>query len=211
MSATFAAPNEKPGAGAFLEAVKARRTIYALSKDSPIPDERIIEIVNEAVKHCPSSFNSQSSRAVVLLGAHHDKLWDFAKAAIKAVVPAEAYSASEQRLNGFQNGHGTVLFFEDEAVVKGLQDAMPTYAAHFPAWSEHAHGLLAFTVWTALEAEGLGANLQHYSPLIDADVSREFSTPESWKLKAQLVFGTPTAPAGPKEFKPLEERVKVFQ
>lgn len=81
----------------------------------------------------------------------------------------------------------------------------------FPTWAEHAHGLTVFTIWTALSAEGLGASLQHYNPLIDADVAKEFSLPESWKLRAQLVFGKPEAPAGDKEFKPLEDRVKVFQ
>ncbi|BGP37006.1 Putative nitroreductase [Rhodotorula kratochvilovae] len=210
--ATFAAPaTGSADSTSFLDAVKARRTIYALSKSSPIPDERIVELVNFAVKHCPSSFNSQSTRAVVLLGAHHDKLWNIAKAQIKAIVPAENWPASEQRLNGFQNGYGTVLLLEDQAVVKGLQENIPLYAEHFPIWSEHAHGLTAFTIWTALSAEGLGANLQHYNPLIDADVAKEFSLPETWRLRAQLVFGKPEQPAGDKEFKPLEERVKVFQ
>ena len=50
------------GSATFFEAVKGRRTIYALSSESTIPDEKIQEIVAEAVKHAPSSFNSQSSR-----------------------------------------------------------------------------------------------------------------------------------------------------
>ncbi|GAA5849742.1 hypothetical protein JCM9279_002002 [Rhodotorula babjevae] len=212
MSAAYAAPaTGSADSASFLDAVKARRTIYALSKSSPISNDRIIELVNFAVKHCPSSFNSQSTRVVVALGPHHDKVWSIAKDQIKAVVPAENWPASEQRLNGFQNAYGTVLLFEDQAVVKGLQENIPAYAEHFPTWSEHAHGIVAFTIWTALEAEGLGANLQHYNPLIDADVAKEFSVPESWKLRAQLVFGKGEAPAGDKEFKPLEDRVKVFQ
>jgi len=212
MSATYAAPaTSSADSTSFLDAVQARRTVYALSKSSPISNDRIVELVNFAVKHCPSSFNSQSTRALVVLGDHHDKVWQIAKDKIKAIVPAENWPASEQRLNGFQNAYGTVLMFEDQAVVKGLQDNIPLYAEHFPTWAEHAHGLTVFTIWTALSAEGLGASLQHYNPLIDADVAKEFSLPESWKLRAQLVFGKPEAPAGDKEFKPLEDRVKVFQ
>ena len=58
----------------FNEAVKARRSIYALSASSPISDAAITTIVNEAVKHSPSSFNSQSSRAILLLGEEHTKI-----------------------------------------------------------------------------------------------------------------------------------------
>ncbi|GAA6005282.1 hypothetical protein JCM10207_002925 [Rhodosporidiobolus poonsookiae] len=212
--ATFAAP-ATPAGGAdklsFLEALRNRRTHYALSKASPVSNERIVELVNEVVKHAPSSFNSQTTRALVVFGDHHDKVWDIAKAQIKAIVPEDKWEASNQRLSGFQGAYGTVLLYEDQDVVKGLQQNIPLYAEHFPVWSEHTHGIHAFALWTALEAEGLGANLQHYNPLIDADVAKAFDIPAAWKLRAQLVFGKPEAPAGEKQFKPLEERVKVFQ
>ena len=91
---------------AFFQAVTARRTIYQLSASSPIPDAKIVELVNDAIKHSPTSFNSQSSRAVVLLGDDQKKVWDFAKEAVKAVSPADKWPASEARLNGFQNAYG---------------------------------------------------------------------------------------------------------
>lgn len=65
-------------------------------------------------------------------------------------------------------------------------------------------------VWTALEAEGLGCNLQHYNPLIDVKVANEWGIDSEWGLKAQMVFGKPTAPPGPKQMIPAEERMKVF-
>lgn len=65
-------------------------------------------------------------------------------------------------------------------------------------------------LWTALELEGLGANLQHYSPLIDEKVAATWKLPASWKLNAQLVFGGRAAEPGEKQFKPLDERVKFF-
>ena len=50
------------GSAAFFEAVKGRRTVYTITPESTIPDEKIEAIIAEAVKHAPSSFNSQSSR-----------------------------------------------------------------------------------------------------------------------------------------------------
>ncbi|KAM0754383.1 Nitroreductase [Meredithblackwellia eburnea MCA 4105] len=197
------------GSAPFISYLIARRSIYQLSNSSPISNEKILEIVHDIVKHSPTSFNSQSSRALVLFGDEHRKVWDFTKDAIKAIVPAEAWPASEGRLNGFQGAYGTIVLFEDQAVVKGLQEKMPMYAHKFPEFSEHGHGILASNLWVALEAEGLGANLQHYSPLIDAQVQSEWKLPESWAIRAQLVFGKREGEAGPKEFSPLEDRVKV--
>lgn len=126
----------------FLDAVKARRTYYQLSHESTIPDSRIHEIVNDTIKHAPSSFNSQSTRVVVLLGDEHTKLWEeIVKPAVKAVAPPEAWAGSEQRLNGFKAGYGTILFYEDPADVAKLQEQFALYADKFPQWSEHTNAI----------------------------------------------------------------------
>lgn len=70
--------------------------------------------------------------------------------------------------------------------------------------------MLIPVVWTALEAEGLGCNLQHYNPHIDTKVASEWKLPATWQLKAQLVFGKPTGQPGEKVFGGVEERLKVF-
>lgn len=93
---------------AYLSAVKARRTIYTLKKESTIDDKKIEEIVSQALLHAPSSFNSQSTRVVVLLKEEHNKLWEIAKDALKAVVSTEQYAATEKKLNTFQGAYGTV-------------------------------------------------------------------------------------------------------
>lgn len=68
-----------------------------------------------------------------------------------------------------------------------------------------------FAIWTALEAEGLGANLQHYNPLIDEKVAAQWGIDADWVLSAQLVFGKREGEAGPKEVSTIEgERFKVF-
>ncbi|NOU98196.1 nitroreductase [Paenibacillus sp. LMG 31456] len=198
-------------ASEFLTLVKNRRSIYEISKESTISDEKIQEIISEAVKHTPSAFNSQSSRVVLLLGDQHNKLWDITTEVLKGIVPADQFASTQQRMDGFRNAYGTVMFFEDTAVVEGMQANFPTYQDRFPAWSQHTSGMLQFVIWTALENEGLGASLQHYNPLIDNKVKMEWRLPEGWQLIAQMPFGKPTAPAGEKEFKPIEERVKIFK
>ena len=120
------------GSAPFLEAVKNRRTYYQLKKESPISDAKIQEIVTEALLHVPSSFNSQSTRIVILLKEEHVKLWDIAKDVLKAIVPAEQYSGTEQKLNGFQAAYGSVsspIPFNSPAEHPQYQSSRPEYGA----------------------------------------------------------------------------------
>ncbi len=195
----------------FYESVEKRRSIYGISKESPISDERIKEIIQHAVKHAPSAFNSQSARVILLLAEHHDKLWNITKEELRKVVPEDKFTATEDRLSGFQKGYGTVLFFEDQMVIQSLQQQFPLYQENFPIWSQQANGMLQYIVWTSLEIEGLGANLQHYNPLIDEEVKKEWHIPPSWKLIAQMPFGKPTSLPDEKSFQPIENRFKTFK
>jgi len=52
-----------------------RHSYYVLSDKSSISDERIKEVVEQSVKHAPSSFNMQSSRVVVVTGQKNKDLW----------------------------------------------------------------------------------------------------------------------------------------
>lgn len=94
-----------------IKLIKERRTHYALGKDLPVGKDRIQEIVNEAIQHVPSSFNSQSNRVAVLFGDEHEKFWNLVSETLKAIVPAENWAATEARNNGFKAGAGTVSFF----------------------------------------------------------------------------------------------------
>ncbi|PFQ50344.1 nitroreductase [Bacillus cereus] len=192
----------------FYTALKERRTYYGINKEVQVSDEKIKEIVEFAVKHTPSAFNSQTARLVVLFGEAHNKLWDITTETLRKVVGDGDFSGTQQKMDSFKAGYGTVLYFEDEAIVKSLQEKFAAYADNFPIWSNQASGMHQLVVWTALEAEGLGASLQHYNPLIDDEVKSEWNISANWKLIAQMPFGNPTAAPGEKEFQPLEERVK---
>ncbi|KAI1130928.1 Nitroreductase-like protein [Nemania abortiva] len=201
--------NTMASSTALLEAFKARRSFYQLNKELPVPKEKVTSIVQEALIQVPSSFNSQSNRVLVLFGAEHDKLWDITSDILKPLVPAESWDATAARNAGFKAGAGTVLFFIDTTVVSGMQEKFALYKDRFPTWAEHSTAMLQFASWTTLEAEGLGANLQHYNPLVDERVMSEWNVPAHWQLTAQLVFGGRAGEAGPKDHLPLEETFKV--
>ena len=193
----------------FIDLLKNRRSVYGISKETVISDEKIEEIVKEAVLHTPSSFNSQSSRVLLVLNEQHDKLWNITEDTLKKVVPAENFGPTAEKMGAFRAGYGTVLFFEDQAVVEGLQQQFELYKDNFPVWSNQSNGMLQLVVWTALTNEGLGATLQHYNPLIDDAVKSEWNIPASWKLIGQMPFGKPTVQPGEKQFAPAEDRIKV--
>lgn len=196
----------------FKEALESRRTYYAISNESPVSDKEIKEVIDFAVKHVPSSFNSQSTRVVLLLGEHHKKLWNMTKDILRKIVPAEAFKSTEAKIDAaFLAGYGSILYFEDQDVIKGLQEMFPTYADNFPIWSQQTSGMHQLAIWTMLEELGFGVNLQHYNPLIDESVAKEWNIPTSWKLIAEMPFGKPLGGPGEKEFKPLEDRIKVFE
>ncbi len=196
---------------AIFEAMKKRRSIYGISKEAVTSDERIQEIVEQVVLHTPSAFNSQTARIIILFGDKHDQLWDYTTNILKEIVPADSFEPTQQKMDSFKAGYGTILFFEDEAVIRGMQDQFQAYQDKFPVWSQQANGMHQYLIWTLLEAEGYGASLQHYNPLIDEKIKAEWDIPESWTLIAQMPFGKPTAPAGDKEFKPLEERIRTLR
>ena len=106
----------------------------------------------------------------------------------------------------FKAAAGTVLLFEDMSVVEGLQAQFPAYAENFPIWADHANAMIQYALWTTLATLKVGANLQHYNPVIDDAVAKTWNIPSNWKLRAQLVFGGIGAPAGEKEYAPIEDR-----
>lgn len=184
----------------FSELAAKRRTIYALGSTLPLPEDEVIALIETAIKNAPSAFNSQSSRALILLNHEHKKFWELTKAQLRKRVPAEAFAATEKKIDGFAAAAGSVLFFEDQSVVSGLQQQFPTYADNFPVWSEHSTGIAQYAVWLALAEKNIGANLQHYNPLVDEDVQQSWNIPASWKLRAQMNFGSIDAPAGEKSY-----------
>ncbi len=154
----------------------------------------------------------------------------------KVQLPADKFAQAKGRMEGFRGGYGTILFYEDTTQMREFQEKFKTYEDKFPAcelvlfptptssywlmgvllmrhWcsgSEQTNGMHQYVLWCALEAEGMGVNLQHYNPLIDTKIETDFHVPPTWSLKSQMVFGKPTGQPGEKQFMPVEERMKFF-
>ena len=187
-----------------------RRSIYALGKDLELSNQELIETIQGAVLNTPTAFNSQTSRAVILLDEESDAFWnEIAYSELEKVTPAEAFEATKERLAGFAQAKGTILFYEDQDVVKVLQEQFPLYAENFPIWSEQGHGSpLCRHGWLWLRRISV-CNVQHYNPLVDEQLAEKYDIPANWKLRAQAPFGQIVAAAGDKDIQ-TEGRFKVF-
>lgn len=194
-----------------LMAIKDRRTYYNIEKVTPVGDDELIETLKTVVKNSPSAFNMQSGKIVILLGEHHDKLWSIVMETLRKKVPAEKFGPTEAKVNGFAAGYGTVLYFDDTAIVEKAASENPRYADNFRLWAQHGMGIIQGNIWNVLEAMGFGANIQHYNPIIDDEVKKTWDIPDSWTLLAQMPFGLPTTDPDKKDFLPIEERVKIFK
>lgn len=194
----------------FVKALKNRRSIYAIGNQVDLSNEELIDLIQSAVKESPSAFNSQSSRVVILLDDASKKFWQITEDALKPLTPADAFENTKQKLASFAAGKGTILFYEDTNVVKGLQEQFALYADNFPIWSEHSTGIAQHSVWVALNEANIGASLQHYNPVVDEAVAKTWDIPANWKLTGQMPFGSIEAPAAEKEYMADEDRFKVF-
>jgi uncharacterized protein len=190
---------------------ETRRSIYMLNDQLPVSKDEVVKLVEHAVLHTPSAFNSQSSRLVVLFGEDHQKLWQITEDLLRAMVnDDEKFKSTADKMAMFKAGAGTILYFEDQSVIKGLQEQFPLYAHNFPVWAEHTSAMHQYAIWNALAALNIGANLQHYNGVIDEKVAETWNIDSNWKLIAQMVFGGIAAPAGEKTFEPIEKRLKVY-
>lgn len=196
---------------ATITTLKKRRTQYALGRNAALSNDQLEALIKEAIRLTPSSFNSQSSRAVILFGQASEKFWQLTEDALRAIVPADAFAPTEAKMKAFAAGVGTVLFYEDQATVKGLQENFPLYADAFPTFSEHSAGMAQISVWNALADAGLGASLQHYSPIADEPAAKAFNVPASWKLRAQMPFGSNEAAFNDKPFIEDEGRFLTYK
>ncbi|MBS1006604.1 nitroreductase family protein [Levilactobacillus brevis] len=196
----------------FIDLAKKRRSIYALGRNVKLSTDELTDLIKTNMKQAPTPFNNQTTRAVILFGDSHEKLWDIVINRLKQEVPDEAaFARTAAKINNFKAAFGTILFYTETKTVKEFEDNFPLYADNFQDWSEQAQGNAQYSVWTSLAENGLGANLQHYNPLIDDEVRAVFNIPASWRLRAEMDFGSIEAPAGDKEYMADDDRFLVFK
>lgn len=184
------------------ESLKKRRSIYALGKDIPVSDDEVISLIKETTELTPDAFNMKSPRVVVALGENQDKLWD-------TVYDAFGGQVAREKIDGFKKAHGTILYFYDNETVQRLQKQFPLYADNFPIWAQQTNGMLQISIWTALRELNIGANLQHYNPVIDDAVKKLFDIPEQYVMVGQMPFGSIEEEPEPKEKEDINQRVII--
>ena len=181
-----------------------RRSVYRIDKNIPVSDDAIIKLVTETTELVPDAFNMKSQRVILALGEKQDALWE-------TIYDAFGGKVSREKIDSFKSGHGTVLYFYDAGVVGNFQAQFPRYSDNFPVWAQQANGMLQIFIWTGLREIGVGANIQHYNPIIDDAVKKLFDVPESWILVAQMPFGGIVAEPDAKDKEAIDERVIVLQ
>lgn len=194
-----------------LELLKKRRSQYALGRNLNFTPDALDALICEAIRQSPSPFNSQSSRAVILFGEESQKFWNIVRDEVGPLIPPDMLEYSLNKINSFAAGVGTILFFEDQQTVHDLQKEWPLYADYFPEWSDQSGGMAQYAVWTTLANAGVGGSLQHYNPIVDAKVASTWDVPPSWKLRAQMPFGSNEAPLPEKTFMPDAMRFKTYR
>lgn len=185
------------------ESLKQRRTYYNINKALPVKESVVTGLVKELTELVPDAFNMKSTFVAVALGAKQDLLWD-------TIYDAFGGKVSREKIDGFKNGAGTILYFYDSEIVKGMQEKFPLYAANFPNWAQQASAMLQINVWSGLRELGIGASLQHYNPVIDEKIRELFKIPDRYQLVAQMPFGGIVQEPGVKEKEDIDKRVKIL-
>ncbi len=192
--------------------ISARRSYYDLGRNVNVNDDAIILAIEDAVKHVPSAYNSQSQRVAVMLGHDHKDLWDIIEAALRTKTGDERYALlSKEKINSFRSAYGTVLFFDDMTRTCEIGNRYPSNVGNFPIWAHQSSGMLQYTVWLLLRDMNLGASVQHYNPIADVKIRERWALPYDWKLLAQMPFGSIESEPSEKTFESLDTRMKVFR
>lgn len=190
----------------FIDMLKARRSVYGLNKNLPVMESAVVDFVRGAVEYVPDAFNMKSQRAIIVMGEKHEKFWN---AVYDELVKSTGGRFSRDKIDGFIAAYGTILYFYDTAAVEETRRAYPGYAENFHDWVMQSNGMLQFAIWTGFAGMNIGANLQHYNPVIDNMVHDMFDLPDAWTLVAQMPFGGIAEMPAPRLGSEMPGRVRV--
>ena len=159
------------------EALRVRRTYYAINRELPVSIDRVIDMTKELTELVPDAYNMKSSRVVVVYGEKQDQLWN-------RIYDVFEGKIARDKIDSFRAGSGTILYFYDRKVVENFQKQFPRYAEL-----------------------NIGASLQHYNPVIDKAVKELFNLPEEYVLVAEMPFGGIVEEPAPKDKEDITKRV----
>lgn len=190
-----------------------RRSHYALDAEWVSPQEEVEALLKSVLRSVPTHFNSQSVRMVLLTGDAHKKHWELIEQILIAKIGEERYNKGTKAKihNSFMSGVGTVLYFEESTITKGLSDQMPAYAENFAKWAQQVQGSHQWAVWLGLTELGFGASLQHYTGMNDTAIKEQVGVPAEWEFIAHMPFGKALDNPEAKPKTSIDELLKVFE
>ena len=222
----------------WLAAAKHRRTVYGLKGTSAVPDSRVEQIIEQVLSFSPSSYNTQPVRVTLVTGDKHKQFWDTIIEIAQPILQGageqvwqtmkgvfESHKASYGSVRIQTPAHmgqdlwlmenpAQVVFWERGDSIKEAGEKHKSAAHMFAQFGEHANGMAQIFVWTALELEGLGANLQHLQaiPPVEAAIRKFCGVTEDYSLKAHINYGDEPGEHPPVPEKlPISETLKVIK
>ena len=73
----------------FVQLLKERRSIYEIENKTLVSDEYLKDMLTQVILYAPTSFNSQSSKMVLLLRQEHKEFWNVVMQELKSRVAPE--------------------------------------------------------------------------------------------------------------------------
>ena len=168
-----------------------RRSTYVIGKNTDLSQEEISQAIREAMKNVPTSFNSQTSRLVIVFDEANERVWKEIYDVQKDVLDEATWGMMGPVIEGAGQGVGTVLFFEDRDAVKA---GIPVDENRQSLYKQDNSSNAQYAVWLTLAELGLGGTLQHfnigYEEGFDKVFRDMFDLPESYEMVAQMPFGS---------------------
>ncbi len=194
----------------FVDILKKRRSVYTLGKKLTYSQSYLTELIQEAVRSCPSILNSQTTRVVILYSNSHHEFWEEVRNIQKEYVSHQIFESVDFRINQCIQAFATVLFYEDLNAVEDLKKQKPFDAQYYDAWIEQVSGMAQFSVWATLADADIGASLQHYNVGVEKMMVENYDIPCSWQLKSQLIFGSIEKAVSAKSHIDYQQQFRVF-
>lgn len=183
----------------FTTLLASRRSIRRL-QDGPFSTETQ-QRIEDAIRYTPSAYNLPSFH-VLFVHAERDAFWNEVAAGFRERLDGDRLERYLQRVEGFRNGTAVIAIYEDRHVHPQLRDAWNLTDAQALEFSQQSLGMLQFSIWLALTAEGLVTSLQHWDWLLKDRLETFFELPEGrFHLTAIMPIGYPAEP--PRENQPI--------
>ena len=199
----------------FLSLLRGRRSVYHLGK-AEISDGDLESYLKNIFSSVPSAFNARAQRVLLLLGNQNLLFWkslvpDILRGRREVNPEDEAMLEKRKGLcQSFCEGNGTILFFTDSSVADTLREDTVEYSSSIDRFMAQGDAMVEFAMWLGLSKIGLGASLQHFLGLQEA-VKTAYDLDPSWKLDAQMPFGSIEKAPAPKDTSQAPEHFRVVK